>query len=303
MSREEIIQKFLNNPVYMTNGAGLLAKKWNCSREDIKVARKKAKLQIKEIDSGEREFKRMFFDIETSYNVVADFACGWGKNIGPHQILKERAVICICWKWEGDDKVHYLKWDENQCDKKMLTEFSKEIEKADEVIGHNGDKFDLRWLRGRCIIHQLPFPTYVKSLDTLKKVRAAGYFNSNKLDYLGKLLLGYGKTDTGGFQLWVDICEKKCKTAMHKMVLYCKNDVVMLEEVFEKLSPYITHNTHVGKAKGGKKHSCKGCGSDNIKFKKNVYTPTGNVQRLVECQDCNVDFKLSNTVWKKYLKS
>ena len=302
MSREEIVQKFINNPIYMTNGAGFLSKQWNCKKSDIFEARDRVRAMNKELDLKDKPFKRMFFDIETSYNVIADFACGWNKSIGPHQILKERAIICICWKWEDEDKVNYLKWDDNQCDKKMLTEFSKEIERADEVIGHNGDKFDLRWLRGRCIIHQLPFPTYVKSLDTLKKVRAAGYFNSNKLDYLGKILLGHGKVDTGGFQLWVDICENKCKEAMHKMILYCKNDVVLLQDVFDKLSPYITHNTHVGVADGGEKYTCKGCGGSNIEFKKNVYTPTGNVQRLVECRDCRVDFKLSNQVWKNYLK-
>jgi len=306
MSREDLINKFLNNRSYLKNGANYLASIWNVDPNEVRIARKKTKLILleKEVDEdSDKEFRRMFFDIETSYNVIADFSCGYNKSIGPHQILRERGIICICWKWEGEDKVHYLKWDDNQCDKNMLIEFTKELEKADEAIGHNGDKFDLRWLRGRAIIHQVPFPTYVKSLDTLKKVRSAGYFNSNKLDYLAKILLGYGKVDTGGFQLWVDICEKKCKTAMHKMITYCKNDVVILEEVFEKLSPYITHNTHVGAAKGNNKHSCKACGSDNISFKKNVFTQTGNIQKLVECTDCGTDFKLSNAVWKKYLKS
>jgi len=306
MNRNEVIQKFLVNPSYMTNGAGMLSKSWNISKEEIKIAKKKAKLIIlnkeDELENHPTTFKRMFFDIETSYNVIADFSCGYNKSIGPHQILKERSIICICWKWERDDKVYYLKWDDNQCDKKMLTEFTKEMEKANEVIGHNGDKFDLRWLRARAIIHQLPFPTYIKSLDTLKKVRTAAYFNSNKLDYLAKLLLGYGKVDTGGFQLWVDICENKDKSAIHKMVQYCKNDVVILEEIFHHIESYITHNTHVGKIKGNDKCSCKACGSEDIKLKGNVFTSAGNIQKHIECNNCGLDYKVSNLSWEYYLK-
>jgi len=305
MEIEEIIQKFLTNPIYITNGAGFLAKRWNTTIEKIKIAKNKTRLinLENEFKKGEnKKFKRMFFDIETSYNVIADFSCGYEKTIGPHQILKERAIICICWKWENEDKVNHLKWDNNQCDKKMLTTFVKEMEKADEVIGHNGDKFDLRWLRGRAIIHQLNFPTYVKSLDTLKKVRQAAYFNSNKLDYLAKLFLGYGKVDTGGFQLWVDICENNDKSAMNKMVEYCKNDVVILEEVYHRINPYITHNTHVGVNKGNSKASCKSCGSEDIKLKRNVFTSAGTIQKHIECNKCGLDYKISNTAWKSFLK-
>jgi len=305
MNENEIMQKFLNHPIYMSTGAGKLSKLWKASLEDIKVARKKVQLiqlEAKSNIEGRKKFKRMFFDIETSYNVIADFSCGYNKTIGHHQILKERAIICICWKWENEDTVYSLKWDNNQNDKKMLSEFVKEMEKADEVIGHNGDKFDLRWLRGRAIIHQLPFPTYVKSLDTLKKVRSAAYFNSNKLDYLAKLFLGYGKVDTGGFQLWVDICENNDKSAMNKMVEYCKNDVVILEEVYHRINPYITHNTHVGVNKGNSKASCKSCGSEDIKLKRNVFTSAGTIQKHIECNKCGLDYKISNTAWKSFLK-
>jgi DNA polymerase elongation subunit (family B) len=155
MSRVDLVQRFLDHPCYFDNGAGSLATRWKESKEDIIIARKKARLilaeeELDELEEVEKEFKRVFFDIETSYNVIGDFSCGYNKTVGPHQILKERAVICICWKWENEDKVHFLKWDENQCDKKMLTEFVSVIEEADEVIGHNGDRFDIPWLRTRC---------------------------------------------------------------------------------------------------------------------------------------------------------
>ena len=43
MNREEVIQRFIKNPVYMTNGAGALSKIWNVPVEIIKSARDEAR--------------------------------------------------------------------------------------------------------------------------------------------------------------------------------------------------------------------------------------------------------------------
>ena len=45
---EEIVQKFLKNPIYLTNGAGKLAKQWNVSKEDIYEARNETRRRLKE---------------------------------------------------------------------------------------------------------------------------------------------------------------------------------------------------------------------------------------------------------------
>lgn len=47
MSREEVIQKFIDNPVYLTNGAGLLSKLWDVPRETISNCRSVARERIK----------------------------------------------------------------------------------------------------------------------------------------------------------------------------------------------------------------------------------------------------------------
>lgn len=307
MSIEEMIKKFKARRSYLTNGAGLLAKNWGVDINDVKEAKKRARLSLLEEDfemdeAVDRPFKRMFFDIETSYNKIADFACGYGKTVGPHQILKERAIICICWKWQGEDKVHHLQWDKDQCDKRMLQDFTDVLAEADEVIGHNGDRFDIKWVRTRCLFHDIPFNANIKSLDTLKKAKNAFYFNSNKLDYIAKFLGVGSKTDTGGFQLWLDVCEKNDKEAMHKMITYCKNDVVILEKVFDKMQSYIHQNSHTGVARGGDKYCCPACGSDNIRLLSMPVTRAGTQQYHVECNSCSTDYKLSKTVWDKYLK-
>jgi len=56
MTIEEIVQKFIQRPVYLTNGAGLLAKLWKCSREDIVKAKRIAKGK-KVLDSSKKDSK------------------------------------------------------------------------------------------------------------------------------------------------------------------------------------------------------------------------------------------------------
>jgi DNA polymerase elongation subunit (family B) len=116
--------------------------------------------------------KRLFFDIETSPNIGFFWQAGYKKNIDYDNIITERAIICICYKWEGEKEVYSLTWNKKQCDKIMLRTFIAVAEEADELVGHNGDKFDLAWIRTRCLFHGIEmFPKYT-TLDTLKLSRS-----------------------------------------------------------------------------------------------------------------------------------
>ena len=48
--------------------------------------------------------KRLFWDIETSANIGWFWQASRKQFIGPDNIIQERAIICICWKWEGKEK-------------------------------------------------------------------------------------------------------------------------------------------------------------------------------------------------------
>lgn len=308
MKIEDIVQKFKLNPSYFRNGKGQLAKRFNCSETDIERARllirlEESKVKASEIEqeTSDVEIKRLFFDIETSYNVIADFSCGYNKNITHNQILKERAIICICYKWYNSDKVEYLVWDENQDDKKMLLDFMKIIESADEVIGHNGDRFDLKWLRTRCLFHRIHCPSKFRSLDTLKKAKSSFNFNSNRLDYIGKFLGVGEKQDTGGLQLWIDICQHKSIKALAEMIDYCKNDVILLQDVFEAMNTYIHHNTNYAVLNGLPKWHCPECTSPLVKLRKSSTSTMGVIKRHMICQ-CGCQYDISNRTYQDYLQ-
>jgi DNA polymerase elongation subunit (family B) len=230
--------------------------------------------------------RRLFFDIETSPNIGLFWEAGWKKTIGHDNIIKERAIICICYKWEDDRETHALQWDSKQSDKKMLEAFVKVANEAHELVGHNGDKFDLAWIRTRCLFHGIQmFPNYV-TIDTLKISRSKFKFNSNKLDYIGKFL-GIGKKIKTDFNLWKDILLNKDKLAMAKMIKYCQMDVVLLEKVYKKLSNHIAAKTHFGVIFGQDRGTCPECGSDDIIIGNRRTTAGGTKKIQYICKTCH----------------
>jgi DNA polymerase elongation subunit (family B) len=229
--------------------------------------------------------RRLYFDIEVSANVGLFWQSGFKLQIGTENIIKERAVICICYKWEDDKDVYYLHWDNKQCDKKILQDFIKVANEASELVGHNGDKFDLAWIRTRCLFHRIEmFPAY-NTIDTLKIARSKFRFNSNRLDYIGKFL-GLGQKIHTDFNLWKDIMLKNDKKALNKMIDYCIQDVALLEKVHKELNNHIPAKTHYGVAFGADRGSCPECGSDDLVRKDRRILASGVIKLVLRCNTC-----------------
>jgi DNA polymerase elongation subunit (family B) len=247
--------------------------------------------------------RRLFFDIETGYYIVKQRV--WSlknqpKYISPDCIEKEKEVLCISYKWQGEDEVYTL--DYRIGEKNMLKKFIKILGEADEIIGHNGDNFDIKFLRARCIYHGvLMFPNY-RTLDTLKKSRGGFLFASNKLDYLGKYFGVGGKASHRGMGMWVDIVEHGSDEAMEEMIQYCERDVIMLEDIFFIMSPFITHNNNFSILHGGEKWDCPECTSKNVEMHHCYATPMGIVRREMKCNDCKKQYKISNKNYMGFLE-
>lgn len=305
MSEVKKAEDFLRaKPGYLKTSDEKLAAMIGVSPKIAKNAKKHVKNELKKVnkevthkpgpDAVKKEFKRLFFDIETSYNTVACFAIGHQVSIGYQNILRERAVICICYKWAGDSKVHYLHWDKGN-DKQMLEQFVKVLDSADEIIGHNSDKFDLKWLRARCLYHRIPMFPFYQTVDTLKLAREF-YLNSKRLDYMGQFL-GLGKKlDTGGLDLWKSIVEVNDPKAMDLMIKYCKQDVKLLEQVFNEINPYTKAKMHVGVLLGHDKCSCPNCGSERSFNRGFRYLASGGKRRVMRCMDCGKGYTLAGTI-------
>jgi len=242
--------------------------------------------------------RRLFYDIETSPDVVLAWRTGWKEKIDYQNLLKERAIICIAYKWEGSKDTEVLTWDKNQCDKAMLQKFSKVLSGADECVGHNIDKFDWPWIKTRCLFHSITLPP-IKTADTLQWSRRYYYFNSNRLDYIATFL-GIGCKVKTEFKLWKEVLLNKSQKSLDTMKRYCAWDVVLLEKVWEKLQILCPVKTHAGVLNGHEKWSCPRCASDKVlKWQRHV-TAAGTEQYKMKCRECGGYYRISNTALKQY---
>jgi len=262
-------------------------------------------------------FKRLFYDIETSYCVGSFWRPSYKMSLGHHNIIFDSAIICICWKWEGQKKVYSAEWDEGD-DKALLIKFMEAAMKADEIVAHNGDRFDEPWVRTRCMANGIDCPPKFQTYDTLKKARKYFKLPSNTLDFIGKRYLGEGKSPMA-FEDWNLIIKplipkfcgfeiempKSYHKAMDKMTKYCKKDVRLLERAFHKLQPYVEHNQHAGSAAGYGRYSCADCGNDSPNLDKIYYTKAGIPRYSLRCPDlkCRKSWTVSSFVWKQKLEA
>lgn len=264
-------------------------------RTKVRYYRKKHNIKAKKIP-----IKRLFFDIETTYYNAIVWDCG-KQYVNWKQLRDKKKIICISYKWQYEDRVHSLEWTKDQDDKAMIKKFIKVMGDADEIIGHNGDGFDIKELRTRCLdLGLLMFPTY-RTLDTLKKARQYFRFPSNALDYISRFLDNGEKLHHEGLDMWIKVKEDNDKKALKKMVEYCNKDVLLLEDCYHAISPYIYHNNNFAVLTGGNKWECVECAGDNVEMYHTYTTAMGVIRRNMKCNDCKKQYRISNRTYLKML--
>ena len=247
-----------------------------------------------------RPLKRLFWDIEVSPNLVFSWRTGFKIDINYEGIVEERKVICIAYSWEDSNKVTVLRWDENQDDKQMLKTFLDVANEADELVGHYADYFDLPWFRTRCLLHGLePLPIY-KTIDTKVLASKYFYFNSNKLDYLSKVL-GFGGKLKTDYALWIDVVLRNSKEALDRMCRYCGVDVLRLKQVFGKLSVYAKPVSHAGVLAGKPIWSCPRTGSTHVKVSKTRVSAQGRFSYQMQNLDDGGYYTINQKAYQDYV--
>lgn len=234
--------------------------------------------------SEQKAAKILFVDIETSPNLGYFWRPGREISVDYNCIVKERAVICLSYLWSGTNEVKSLTWDSKQDDAKLLKSFAKIASEANIIIGHNGDRFDIPWLKGRMMMQGLEPLINLVSIDTLKLSRNNFNLNSHKLDYLAKIMGFEGKISTG-WALWKSVLEGD-KKSLDLMVKYCNNDTKILAKVFFKMLPYIKKlPVNFSYLLKGNKLGCPNCGhEDAIKY--GTYVSALTKKQRYRCNNC-----------------
>ncbi len=232
------------------------------------------------------DIKILFLDLETMPNIVAAWRCGYKLNIGTDSILQERFILSAQWAWNEEKAVGMLANFKKKDDKKLIKTISKEIAKADIIVGHNIRRFDLPWIEGRAFIHGLP-PIgvgYIPHLDTMKMAKATLGLNGYSMNYLSKLIGGLSKTPTH-YSDWIQVLTDNDVDKAEHLLKYGIKDVVINRDLFRALLPYSRLTTHMGVLAKGDKYSCPACGGKTVSHGRRV-TASGNVQARRRCTKC-----------------
>lgn len=248
--------------------------------------------------------KRLFYDIETSQMIFKGWSTG-KQFVGAHQILEHSKIISIHWKWEGEDEeVHNLDWGINkQCDKSLIKKFIKELNKADEIVAHNGDRFDIKWIRARAVFNGLEMRNHYNMIDTYKISKANLRIPSHSLKELCKYYGLAAKVDAGGIDTWDKIQFEKDQEALDHLLYYGDGDIISLEAVYNKLRPYAKHKVNYAVLHGNTKFHCPEC-SHLGRWNKTYTTAAGTSQILMLCRNtaCKTYFKVNNKTYQDYLQ-
>lgn len=224
--------------------------------------------------------KILCLDIETSPNVVYT----WGlfdQNIGLNQVISQTKVICFAAKWLGQRKIHFYS-DHHHGHEEMVQKAHDLLSEADVVMHYNGKRFDIPHLHREFLEAGMHPPEPFAQIDLLTVMRGNFKYVSNKLDNISKQLGLEGKIAHEGFELW-----RKClagdEAAWRRMKRYNRQDVVLLEELYELVRPWVKSHPNMTLLDG--RGDCPTCGSSKL-YKRGVHRTQVSVFQRYQCQDC-----------------
>lgn len=238
------------------------------------------------VDPAPRPLKVLFFDVESApmvtflWDLKTDY-------VDPGMVIEPWFLLTWAAKWADSDEVVGQRLTGKEAaagdDRRIVKGLADMIRAADVVVAHNGDRFDLPKLNARLAVHGLDPLGNVKSIDTLKLARSGFKFASNRLGELANTLGIEGKFATG-FSLW-----KRARAgdvpALKEMDAYCRQDVVVLEAVFEALRPYVKSLPRLVDAGQYGQRVCPSCGSSDL-GPDGVYRTNANTYARFRCGRC-----------------
>lgn len=224
----------------------------------------------------------LLLDIETAPNVAHVWGL-WQQNVGLNQLLDSGYVMCWAAKWYGEDEVMFDSVHRSS-PKKMLKRIHKLLDECDAVIHYNGKSFDIPTLNKEFLLHKMPPPAPYKQIDLCQVAKSTFRFPSNKLAYIAKALGLTEKRNHRGHELWIG-CMNDDPECWVEMEEYNRGDVITLEEVYDRMRPWIRIHPNAGVYDEQTAPVCPTCGSSHLQRRGFARTMVGKYARL-QCADC-----------------
>ena len=259
-----------------------VAKKYGVSRQVLSARLNKKGVTAKEDITA----KVIILDIETSPFTAYSYN-RWQVNIGDNMRKDDNiTILSYSYKFLGSEKVCY---EENRLgdDTTMLKKLAKVLNSVDVVIGHNMGRFDTPMINTRMIMNGLPPCKPYKIIDTLKIAKKHFRFERNTLDWVAKSLECSRKLEHKNFPgmtIWIEMLNGNDE-AWKENESYNKMDVIVTEEIYEKMKPYVKPHLSLTVMGDVSEKSCVTCGSADMKPFGFHYTSVSKFQQY-KCGSC-----------------
>lgn len=235
--------------------------------------------------------KTLYLDIENAPHLA--YVWGLWKQTVPLGMLAEAGqVLSVGWKWRGEKKVYFA--SDQHGHKEMLTAVHAALCEAELVVHYNGKHFDIPLLNREFLLAEMQPPSPYAQLDLLQQVRRQFRFPSTKLDHVSQALGLEGKVKHSGFDLWVR-CLANEASAWAEMETYNKRDVVILEELHERMAGWLPGSPNAGLYLEGTEPVCPQCGGADLRKEGHARTLLGTYQRY-QCRTCGAWAKDSHRI-------
>jgi DNA polymerase elongation subunit (family B) len=224
--------------------------------------------------------KILAIDIETT--PILGYTWGMYQTNVLHPV-KDFTLLCYAYQWVGDDDVLFARKKRgNGSDRELARSLYRLLDEADIVVAHNADRFDIRKIQARLVVHGLNRPSFFQTVDTLKVTRRNFGFGSNRLKHLAETFDLPRKLENRGFALWLEVMADD-PDAWAEMESYNVQDVVTLVALYRRLLPWIDNHPNLGH--WADTAVCKACGSADLVRRGWALTRAGRYQRF-RCLTC-----------------
>jgi hypothetical protein len=231
----------------------------------------------------------LLIDIETA-PILAHVWKIWDENIGLNQIKSHSHLLSFAAKWLDGNEIFY----EDQSGRKnieddtqLLKSIWKLLDEADIVIVQNGVAFDIPTIKARMMAKGIPPPSPFRTIDTLTQARKHFKFTSNKLEFLAEVMGCRVRKDKHkefpGFDLWRE-CLSGNQKAWRDMRKYNIDDILVLQDVYLKMRPWIDSHPNVGIFFDSDRPLCPKC-ANTVERRGTRYTNAGHYQQY-HCNKC-----------------
>ena len=151
-------------------------------------------------------------------------------------------LLCACFKFTDEEKVHTIVARRYRNEAAALRKIAALYDKLDVVLTWNGKLFDVPYLNARLMHHgMLPLPANKMHKDVMYEARKLRLRGSRLENVSKDFRTKTHKYDVPAWR-WVLAAEGDA-SAHHEIATHCANDVLLTEEMFNRLKPLIVRIT------------------------------------------------------------